>query len=81
MAKTSIGETLKKNIFIVLFIVLAVVASDTIYYSVKSMSPTVPVIVAADNIKVGSVITRDMLTTKYFPPMLFRRLPLRRLKI
>ncbi len=68
MAKTSIGETLRKNIFIVLFIVLAVVASATIYYSVKSMSPTMPVIVAADNIKVGSVITRDMLATKYFPP-------------
>ena len=32
------------------------------------MSPTMPVIVAADNIKVGSVITRDMLATKYFPP-------------
>jgi len=68
LAKTSLAETLKKNIYVILFIVLAFVASATIYYSVKSMSPTVPVIVAADNIKVGSVITRDMLTTKYLPP-------------
>ena len=56
MAKTSLGETLKKNLFVIIFVILAIIASATIYYSVKSMSPTVPVIIASDNIRVGSTI-------------------------
>ncbi len=68
MAKTSLGETLKKNLFVIIFVILAIIASATIYYSVKSMSPTVPVIIASDNIRVGSTITQDMLTVRYLPP-------------
>lgn len=68
MAKTSLGETLKKNLFVIIFVILAIIASATIYYSVKSMSPTVPVIIASDNIRVGSTITQEMLTVRYLPP-------------
>ncbi len=66
--KKSITEVLKKNVFVVLFVVLAIIASATIYYTVKAMSPTAPVIVASDTIRVGEVIEKGMLTVKYLPP-------------
>lgn len=67
-AKTSLGEKLKKNIFIIIFIILAIIASATIYYFVKSLSPTVPVVVAKETIKVGQVLEQKDLSITYLPP-------------
>lgn len=65
---TSLKEILKKNIYVILFVVLAIVASVTVYYSVKAMSPTAPVVIATDNIRVGDVIEKNMLTIQHLPP-------------
>lgn len=62
------SELIKKNIYILLFIILAIVATATIYYSVKAMSPSVPVVVASENLRVGQVIESSQIAVKYFPP-------------
>lgn len=60
-------DFLKKNSTLILTIILAVAAAVIIYFSVKAMSPTTPVIVANQNLGVGTVISKEHLTTRNFP--------------
>ncbi len=69
-------EVIKKNFAIIVAIVLAIVASLSIYFTIQAMSPTVAVVVANQNLKVGAIITKDSLTTKNYsanniPPTAF----------
>lgn len=59
-------EVLKKNLGIIIAITLAIIASLSIYFTIKAMSPTAPVVVANQYLKVGTVITKDTLTTKNY---------------
>mgnify|MGYP000972426805 CR=1 FL=1 len=60
-------EILKKNSTIILTVVLAIAAAVIIYFSVKAMSPTTPVVVANQNLNVGTTISKEHLTTRNFP--------------
>lgn len=60
-------EVLKKNSTLVLTVILALVAAIIIYFSVKAISPTTPVVVANQNLSVGTVISKEHLTTRNFP--------------
>jgi len=60
-------DFLKKNSTLILTIILAVAAAVIIYFSVKAMSPTTPVVVANQNLGVGTVISKEHLTTRNFP--------------
>ncbi|WP_054697581.1 SAF domain-containing protein [Syntrophomonas palmitatica] len=60
-------EFIKKNLSLIIGIIIAVIAAFIIYFTVKAMSPTMPVVVANQNMRVGTVITKEMLTTKNFP--------------
>lgn len=60
-------ELLKKNVSIIISLILAVVAALLIYSAIKSMSPTIPVVVARDNVMVGQELTKDKLTVQQFP--------------
>ncbi len=69
-------EVIKKNFAIIVAIVLAIVASLSIYFTIQAMSPTVAVVVANQNLRVGAIITKDSLTTKNYsanniPPTAF----------
>ena len=69
-------EVLKKNFGLVIAIVLAIIASLSIYFTIKAMSPTVSVVVANQNLRVGSVITKEALIAKNYsatniPPTAF----------
>ena len=60
-------EILKKNSMMILTIMLAIIAAVIIYFSVKAMSPTTPVVVANQNLSVGTTISKEHLTTRNFP--------------
>jgi Flp pilus assembly protein CpaB len=69
-------EVLKKNFGLVIAIILAIIASLSIYFTIKAMSPTIPVVVANQNLRVGTVITKEVLATKNYsanniPPTAF----------
>lgn len=58
---------IKKNLPIVISLVIAVVAGLLIYSAVRSMSPTIPVVVAKENVMVGQEITKESLTVMQYP--------------
>lgn len=60
-------EILKKNLGLVIAVALALIASLSIYFTIKAMAPTVPVVVANQNLGVGTVVTKDVLTYKNHP--------------
>lgn len=60
-------EILKKNIPIIISLFIAIVAGVMIYTFLKSASPTIPVVVAKDNIFVGQEITKDTMTVTQYP--------------
>lgn len=57
-------EWIKKNLMVVLAIILAILASFSIFFSIRALSPTASVVVASQNLKVGAVITKDYVSTK-----------------
>lgn len=65
--KTTLIDKLKGNIYVIIFILLAIVATTTIYFSIKALQPTAPVIIAKDNIRVGAVIDKKDLTIQHLP--------------
>ncbi len=65
--KLTIIDRLKKNIYVIIFILLAIIATTTIYFSVKALSPTAPVIIAKDNIRVGDMLEKSDLAVQYLP--------------
>ena len=60
-------EFLKKNLTIILTVILAIAAAIIIYFSIKAMSPTTPVVVANQNLNIGTVISKEHLSTRNFP--------------
>lgn len=58
----------KKNLMYAIPFVIAAIAAAIIFFSIKSMSPTASVIIANQNLRVGTVITKEHLTTIPLPP-------------
>lgn len=59
---------LNKKAMYIIPLVIAVIATAIIFFSIKSMTPTATVIVANQNLKVGTVIGQEHLTTITLPP-------------
>lgn len=57
----------KKNIPLFVSLVLAILAAVLVFIFVRSMQPTVPVVVAQKNISVGKEITPDDVAIKNYP--------------
>jgi Flp pilus assembly protein CpaB len=69
-------EILKKNLGLIIAVIIAIIASFSIYFTINAMAPTVSVVVANQNLKVGTTITKEFLTTMNFsanniPPTAF----------
>lgn len=60
-------EFLRKKIYIVIAIVLALVAGTIVYSVLNASAPTVPVVVASTNLPVGTLITEDKIDIKTLP--------------
>ncbi len=60
-------ELLKKNLPVVIAIIIAVIASVLIYTIIKAQTPSVPVVYANQILKVGLTITPDQLSVKHLP--------------
>lgn len=58
---------IKKNISVILGIVLALVAALLVYVVIQQQAPSVPVVVAVDKISVGEQITDKNVTVQNFP--------------
>lgn len=63
-------ELIKKNIPIIISLIIAIIAGFLVYKVVNSMNPTVPVVIAKDNILVGTTIESNMLTVTNYPAMM-----------
>lgn len=59
---------MKKNLPIIVSIVLALTAAMVAYVTLKAASPTVPVVVAAKNYSIGETIAQDGVAVKMLPP-------------
>lgn len=57
----------KKTIYIIP-VIIAIVATAIIFFTIKSMNPTATVVVANQNLKVGTVISQEHLTSITLPP-------------
>lgn len=60
-------ELLKKNLSIVIAIIIALVASVLIYTIINTQTPNVPVVYANQTLRVGLAVTPDMLSIKHLP--------------
>ncbi|KUG05241.1 hypothetical protein ASZ90_017314 [hydrocarbon metagenome] len=60
-------ELLKKNLPVVIALVIAIVASVLIYTIIKAQTPSVPVVYANQILRVGLTITPDQVSVKYLP--------------
>ncbi len=59
---------MNKKMMFAVPVVIAALAAAIVFFSIKSMSPTASVIVANQNIKVGTVISKEHLATISLPP-------------
>lgn len=57
----------KKTIYIIP-VIIAIIAAAIIYFTIKSMYPTVSIVIANQNLKVGTVIGQEHLTYITLPP-------------
>lgn len=71
---------MKKNLPVLAAFVLALVAAILVFVSVKSMQPTVPVLVAARNLSVGDEITPSDVALKRLPAVAVPGSALRRVE-
>ncbi len=60
-------ELLKKNLPVVIALIIAIVASVLIYTIIKAQTPSVPVVYANQILRVGLTITPEHLSVKYLP--------------
>lgn len=60
-------ELLKKNLPIIIAIIIAIIASVLIYTIIKAQTPSVPVVYANQILRVGLTITPDHLSIKHLP--------------
>jgi len=60
---------LKNNITLLVALLLAVLAGSMVYITLSRQSPSVPVVVAAKNLPIGTVIEKDDITVKMLPPV------------
>lgn len=60
-------NVVKRNFPIILSVILALIASLLIYSVIKAQSPTVPVVVANQSLRVGVELIPEYLTVKHYP--------------
>lgn len=58
---------IKKNISVIVSIVIALIAGLLVFTIIRAQAPTVPVVVANQNMRVGTVLKSEYLTVKNVP--------------